>query len=79
VGFEKGPGVTLKVHPKGRKGDILILPFQAAPHSDLIGPVAGVGAKQFGGPEDPFVKNALYSLGFSPIVGVNRTCRSNQI
>lgn len=52
-----------KVHPKGRKGDILILPFQAARHSDPAGPVAGVGAKQFGRPEDPFVKNALYGLG----------------
>jgi hypothetical protein len=62
LGRGRGLGY-FKVHPKGRKGDILILPFQAAPHSDLVGPVAGVGAKQFGGPEDPFVKNSLYSLG----------------
>jgi hypothetical protein len=51
------------VHLKGRKGDILILPLQAARHSDPAGPVAGVGAKQFGRPEDPFLRNARSGLG----------------
>ena len=49
----------IKVHPKGRKGDILILPFQPARRSDFAEP--DLAAEQRS--SDPAVKSALYGLG----------------
>ena len=61
------PDGMRKVHPKGRKGDILILPFQAARHSDFAGP--DLAAEQRS--SDPAVKSTLYGLGLIAHCGGN--------